>query len=486
MEDSLLTTRQLLTAVNGKLVGAPKKDDVFFLTVETDSRNVKPKTFCMFVPLVGEFQDGHKYIPDVLEKDASVILLNESEYEKNVQKYEEFARKYPKTFFVRVKNTLHALQDAAECYVCNRFKNMIRVSITGSNGKTTTKEMLVSVCKEHFGAKNVAYTKGNFNSETGLPLSVFRWSGKEKIGIFEMGMNRENEIGEISKILKSEFGIITNIGTAHIGILGSREKIAAEKRKSFDYIQKNGATFVNASDEFADFCTSDVKGEVIKFGRGVWEEKNGVCFLEDKGLYGTLFTVDGIEILLPIPGEYNYINALGVIACAKKLGITAQEIKRGLENFAAVSGRMEIKLVELKNGKKVSVIEDCYNANFDSMSMAIDFCDELKKVGKKIFVLADMKELGNSSKTMHENVGWKLNEVHPDFVFLVGTEMKAAYEILDNKDNALLFECSNEKTFSEIADKICKIAKDGDVILLKGSHSMELEKLVPMLQKESE
>ena len=97
-----------------------------------------------------------------------------------------------------------------------------------------------------------------------------------------------------------------------------------------------------------------------------------------------------------------------------------------------------------------------------------------------------MKELGNSSKTMHENVGRKLNEVHPDFVFLVGTEMKAAYEILDNKDNALLFECSSEKTFSEIADKICKIAKDGDVILLKGSHSMELEKLVPMLQKESE
>lgn len=475
---TLLTKSQLLNAVHGTQIG---NADCFFDDVQTDSRNVSEDKKCMFVPLVGEFQNGHKYIPSVLAKGASVVLLNKSEYEENKALYDEMAASNPAVCFVAVENTLHGLQDAAEAYVEEKCQHMVKVSITGSSGKTTTKEMMVAVAKAHFGDDAVAYTKGNFNSETGLPLSVFKIRGDEKIGIFEMGMNRVNEIQEISKVWKSQYGIITNIGTAHIGILGSRENIAKEKRKSLDYIPANGAAFVGEADSFADYCTENVKGKTVKFGKAVSEQVSGVKFIADKGLFGSVFTVDGLTVNLPLSGEYNFINALSVIACAKEIGITASEIKAGLENVAAMAGRMETKQVVLKNKKKAILIKDCYNANLDSMLKVIEFCNSLKEIGKKIFVLADMKELGSESKKSHTAIGQALNKVLPDYAFLIGPEMKAGYEVISEKKNAFWYEDKGNKTFEDISSKINDVADENDVIVLKGSHSMELEKLVPLL-----
>ena len=361
---------------------------------------------------------------------------------------------------------------------------MILVSITGSSGKTTTKEMMVSVAKAHFGDAGVAYTYGNLNSETGLPLSVFKIRGDEKIGIFEMGMNRVNEIGEISKVLKSRFGIITNIGTAHIGILGSQKNIALEKRKSFAYIPANGAAVVGADDPFADFCTEGVSGKVVKFGRNIPASESGVRFVEDKGLFGTDFELDGLPVHLPLSGSYNYLNALSVIACAKEIGIPSSDIKKGLEAVASLSGRMEVKECKLVNGKKIVLIKDCYNANLDSMMKVIDFCGELKNVGKKIFVLADMKELGAESEKSHEAIGRRISEVCPEDVYLVGPEMKVAVKAAaegQGSINVKWFNESSDKNFETIASDINLLAGDNDVILLKGSHSMQLEKLVPLL-----
>jgi UDP-N-acetylmuramoyl-tripeptide--D-alanyl-D-alanine ligase len=481
--ESLLTKEELLNAVKGTQIGSALCS---FNDVQTDSRNVTSEKPCMFVPLVGEFQNGHKYIPSVLtaDKKASVILLNDSEYQNDSALYEKLATENPDVCFVRVENTLHALQDAAESYVAKKCRNMILVSITGSSGKTTTKEMMVSVAKAHFGHAGVAYTYGNLNSETGLPLSVFKIRGDEKIGIFEMGMNRVNEIGEISKVLKSRFGIITNIGTAHIGILGSQKNIAEEKRKSFAYIPSNGAAVVGADDPFADFCTEGVKGKIVKFGRNVPAEISGVRFVEDKGLFGTDFELDGLPVHLPLSGSYNYLNALSVIACAKEIGIPSEDIKKGLEAVASLSGRMEVSETKLISGKKIILIKDCYNANLDSMMKVIDFCGELKNVGKKIFVLADMKELGAESKKSHEAIGRRISEVGAELVYLVGPEMKAAEEVCwkgQNKISVKWFNESNDKNFETIAGDINLLAGDKDVILLKGSHSMQLEKLVPLL-----
>lgn len=479
MSNTLLTLQELLSGTKGTLIGA--RENCEFTSVQTDSRNVVNGT--LFVPLVGEFQNGHKYIPQALEKGATVVLLNNSEFDANKDLYQKLADENPDVAFVIVENTLHGLQDAAEAYV-SKFPGLTKISITGSCGKTTTKEMLVSVFKAKYGDK-VVYTQGNFNSETGLPLSVFNIRANHEIGIFEMGMNRVDEIGEISKVLKSQYGIITNIGTAHIGILGSRENIATEKRKSFNYIPAKGAAFVPVDDDFASFCTKNVAGKVVKFGRDVPEKKDGVIFIEDNGLFGTKFSLEGVEINLPLSGEYNYQNALGVVACARELGLTPDEIKQGLENMAAVSGRMESKKITLKNGAEVILIKDCYNANPDSMSKVIDFCGTLKNVGKKIFVLGDMKELGAVSETAHTEIGKKVAEEENCFTIFVGSDMEAAYKVACNGKSECMWEAENNAdAFAKLADKINTIAKAGDVILLKGSHSMALENLIPEMVKE--
>lgn len=473
MKESLMTLKELLSSVHGKLIG--NSTECFFTNVATDSRQVVKNT--MFVPLVGDFQDGHKYIPNAIKSGASVVLINHSEYKKNSLIYDEFVKENHSLVIICVENTLHGLQDAAEGYV-EKFPNLTKISITGSSGKTTTKEMLVSVAKIHFG-DSVVFTKGNFNSETGLPLSVFQIRKNHKIGIFEMGMNRVGEIGEISKVLKSQFGIITNIGTAHIGILGSKKNIAQEKRKSFNYIPENGAVFVPFDDEFADFCTENVKGKIIKFP----SENDGVKFLKDNGLFGTDFLLDGIEINLHLSGNYNYKNALSVIACAKELGISAEEIKIGLENVCSVSGRMEICKLDFPNKKNIMLIKDCYNANPDSMKNAIDFCSNLKNVNKRIYILADMKELGEKSVFEHQEIGKKIKASNFDFVYLVGNEIGEAYKILNEYENVKWFSEKTDEIFEKIADEVNKNLTDYDVILLKGSHSMELEKLVPLIEK---
>ena len=487
IKTSLLSLDALLSAVNGTIAGT-ERSDFGFSYVVTDSRFVSAGA--MFVPLIGETQNGHKYIPQAIDAGATVVLANKSDYEQNNSFYKELesAGKLAAITLILVENTLYALQAAAKAYAQKVAQNMIRVSITGSSGKTTTKEMLVSVCKKHFGDDAVAYTKGNFNSETGLPLSMFQIKGDEKIGIFEMGMNRKNEIGEISNVWQSQYGIITNIGTAHIGILGSRQNIAEEKRKSFDYIPQTGAVFVPVDDDFADFCTEKVRGKVVKFGRTVSSGQNGVTFIEDLGLNGTKFSVDGVEITLPLAGEYNYQNALGVIALAKEIGISAQEIKAGLEGVAAISGRMDIKQITLKNGAKVNAVCDFYNANLDSMEKVIDFCSKQSNFEQKIFVLADMKELGVESFKSHTQIGKDIAATDATLVILAGPEMKAACDILEReKDvagrNVLYFENNDDAFYEAAASKILAFVKSDALILFKGSHSMALEKLLPLIQE---
>ena len=487
IKTSLLSLDALLSAVNGTIAGTARSDFGFSYVV-TDSRFVSAGA--MFVPLIGETQNGHKYIPQAIDAGATVVLANKSDYEQNNSFYKELesAGKLAAITLILVENTLYALQAAAKAYAQKVAQNMIRVSITGSSGKTTTKEMLVSVCKKHFGDDAVAYTKGNFNSETGLPLSMFQIKGDEKIGIFEMGMNRKNEIGEISNVWQSQYGIITNIGTAHIGILGSRQNIAEEKRKSFDYIPQTGAAFVPVDDDFADFCTEKVRGKVVKFGRTVSSGQNGVTFIEDLGLNGTKFSVDGVEITLPLAGEYNYQNALGVIALAKEIGISAQEIKAGLEGVAAISGRMDIKQITLKNGAKVNAVCDFYNANLDSMEKVIDFCSKQSNFEQKIFVLADMKELGAASFKSHTQIGKDIAATDATLVILAGPEMKAACDILEKeKDvagrNVLYFENNDDAFYEAAASKILAFVKSDALILFKGSHSMALEKLLPLIQE---
>lgn len=481
MKISLLNLNEILSAVDGKFVGNEKnKAEFAFSSVTTDSRNVSDGS--LFVPLIGQNQDGHKYIPSAVEKDASVIFVAENEYNSEPEKYYSLAEKNPSLSFIVVKNTLKALQDAAAAYV-DKFPSLIKVGVTGSSGKTTTKEMVVSVLKQKF---NVVYTQGNFNSETGLPLSVFNIRAEHEVGVFEMGMNRKDEIGEIAAVLKPKYALITNIGTAHIGILGSRKNIAIEKRKIFKYIPQDGVAFIPAEDDFAEFLGENVCGSIVCYGDSVPEEKSGAKYVEDLGLEGTEFSLDGIKIHLKNPGIYNYRNALGACALGKTLGLSAEQIKNGLENVDSVNGRMETSRIFLKNGANVMLIKDCYNANPDSMLSVLDFCSSLKNVNEKIYVLGDMLELGEKSASEHEKVALKAASSNPKLVILVGKEMKSGFVALEKNGlkNAKYIEQHDENAIEQAGKEILMAAKNDDVVLIKASRGIALERIVSVISGE--
>lgn len=472
--ESLLSFDELLESVYGTYIGFARSNESFsFTSVTTDSRTVKPGS--LFVPLIGESQDGHKYIPAALEAGASVIFVTKSVYDENPSVYMSLASDNLDKTFIAVENNMTALQDAARAYV-QKFPKLIKIGITGSSGKTTTKEILASILRQKY---NVVATQGNFNSETGLPLSVFNIRPEHEVGIFEMGMNREGEIGEIARVLAPNYAIITNIGNAHIGILGSRENIAKEKRKIFSYIKEDGAAFVPDEDDFVNFISEGVKGKVVRFGKNVPEEKSGVAFISNDGLEGTRFSVDGIKTRLNFPGIYNYTNALSCVALAKALGLDAKQICAGIEAAKPLSGRSSAVVVNTKKdskgaGKKVMLMYDCYNANPDSMEKAINLCGSLEIKGRMIFVLGDMKELGEKSAEEHSRIGALATLCKPNLIVFVGPEME------NGAKAAKLSGFTNIRYFSsadvdEVSSFILDYVNDDDFILFKASHSMNFD-----------
>lgn len=476
---SLLKFSELVVAVGGNVLPYSGNEEIVFTSVATDSRNVIPGA--LFVPLIGEFQDGHRYIPEALKKGASIVFIAESEYAKNTDAYKDLA--YARhTAFITVPNTLAALQNAASAYV-RQFQNLIRIGITGSSGKTTTKEIAAAILRQKY---RVVCNEGNLNSETGLPLSVFKIRDDTEIGLFEMGMNRRNEIGEIAAVLRPQYAVITNIGTAHIGILGSRQNIADEKKKIFSYIDKNGAAFIPVKDDFAEFLASGVNGRIVYYGTDPSDAAVcGIRFIKDKGIEGTVFSVDGIEITLPLPGKYNYSNAVAAVSLTRCLGVDPVQIKKGIECIEPLTGRGKISHISL-NGRTLTLFEDCYNANPDSLSKTLEFCASIP--GRKIFVLGDMLELGTASHEAHGAIVKLASgflEKTGGMLILVGNEMKTAAEsgILPEGVDVVSFALHDDETITSIAELIYKSAFDGDFILLKGSHGIGLERVAVRLEE---
>ena len=475
-EKSLLTFETLVHAVGGKRIGKGGESKLCFTSVATDSRNVRRNS--LFIPLIGQNQDGHKFIGQALSAGACAVFVTKSVYENSSREYDSLAEKNPDKFFIAVENNLRALQDAARAYA-EKFPSLIKIGITGSSGKTTTKEILSSVLSQKF---RVVSTLGNLNSESGLPLSVFEIRREHEAGVFEMGMNRENEIAEIASVLRPNLAIVTNVGTAHIGILKTREKIAAEKKNIFSYVTESGAAFIPEDDAFADFLGMSVHGKVVRFGENS-AKKFGVEFLEDLGIDGTRFKVDGIETCLKIPGRHNFQNALSCVALAKELGLSAREIVRGIENVKLPEGRSQVKEMRVKGGARIFLMQDCYNANPESMKKALEFCSALKISGRKFLALGDMKELGGHSEEEHARVGEAAARCGSSFVFFAGSEMRAAFDAAkkfcakSSCEVSMRYFSGEENYIREICRAILAEIRDDDFLLLKASHSMEFEKI---------
>ncbi|GHU02946.1 UDP-N-acetylmuramoyl-tripeptide--D-alanyl-D-alanine ligase [Spirochaetia bacterium] len=436
-----------------------------FSSVSIDSRKVSSGG--LFVALQGTATDGHRYVEQALKAGASGVLVSRYALDDPSFRLETLAKNAGAVLLV-ADDSLRGLQDLARCYL-EKFPALITVGVTGSSGKTTTKEIAAAIIREE---KSVVMNPGNLNSETGLPLSIFNIRPNHEIGIFEMGMNRRGEIAELAGILKPRIALITNIGSAHIGILGSKRAIAEEKKNIFSQFSGGETALIPLNEEYREFLAEGIRGRAVNYGAELFPEWGGA---KDLGLDGSEIIWEGKAVRFALPGKHNLENAAAAIAIAREIGISAGAMVRGLSSVKALFGRSEVIPGD------VTVIQDCYNANPESTAQALDFCDGLDWKGRRVYVIGSMLELGAVSAEAHGGIGRRLASSEADMVYLYGEETKPAVEALEQSpetDEIPFFYTDN---ILELSRALSGFVKPGDLVLLKGSRGCALEELGGLL-----
>jgi UDP-N-acetylmuramoyl-tripeptide--D-alanyl-D-alanine ligase len=461
MDPILMNFDELAQAAGARLFPG-RGEGEGFSSVSIDSRKIKEGA--LFVALAGARADGHSFAEDAFRAGACAVMAEEPGAE--LFNLYRLAREWGRTLAV-VGDTLRGLQDAAAFYL-DKFPRLLRVGVTGSSGKTTTKEIAAAMIR---GEKKVVMNSGNLNSETGLPLSVFNVRGEHEVGIFEAGMNRRGEIGELARVLKPHVALITNIGSAHIGIVGSKTLIAEEKKDFFSCFTGTETALIPADDEYADFLAGDVRGKV-RFYRP--EEFPELGEIRDLGLEGAEIDWEGEKVRFSLPGRFNLKNLLAAAAIAREIPVTSASVRRGLESMKPLFGRSEILT------GKTTVIRDCYNSNPESLEAAVDFCDNLSWPGRRVYVIGAMFELGKEAEGAHRKMGYILSDSIAERIFLYGAETEAAAAVLASMEIPFFCTGSMEELKSVLEDYI----RPGDLVLLKGSRACALEELTPLLLEE--
>lgn len=362
---------------------------------------------------------------------------------------------------ILVRDPLAALQ-ALATERRRRAGGLLRIGITGSSGKTTTKECLAAALGK---TAKVAMNPGNLNSDIGLSLSMFGIPAEAEIGVFEMGMNRRGEIRELAAIYEPDYALVTNIGTAHIGLLGSRDAIAAEKKEIFGRFDGRQVGFVPESDDYRDFLRSGARGEMLDFGP---RTTAGFAGARDLGLEGWELDWSGRRFRFPLVGRHNLSNCLGALAVAARLGADPGLVAEGLAEAKPLFGRSEI----LRG--RVTLIRDCYNANPDSCEAALDFCDAATWAGRRLYVLGAMRELGEESESAHRAVGARAGRSRADALFVFGEEARPLYEAA--LEAGFAGPISFETDIDALRAGLKRVAREGDLVLLKASRGLALER----------
>jgi UDP-N-acetylmuramoyl-tripeptide--D-alanyl-D-alanine ligase len=437
--------------------------------VVVDSRAVTPDV--LFVALPGDKVDGHDFIEDALCKGASCILASSGRVSGVKTRLANMAGNVLEhACLVFVEELLRALQLLAKDYR-KRMRNLIRIGVTGSSGKTTTKECIGAALAPVYPHGALIMNEGNLNSDIGLALSMFAIRPEHRIGVFEMGMNRVGEMDELDEIYEPDLAVITNIGTAHIGIIGSRQKIAIEKKKIFSRFTGNQIGIVWENDDFKDFLKSDLKGRAVEYGL---HATKGLQKVDDLGLSGWRISWMNQTIHFPLPGKHNLNNALAALSVVSELEVDPALAAKGLESVKPLFGRSEIF------EGRIALIQDCYNANPDSMAAALDFVDGLEWGKRKVCILGSMLELGNSSEREHRNLGKRVAESSIEAAFFFGDDARFAYEealkttaTSPLKSRAVFYTSDMDELKKAVLDYL----RQGDLVLVKGSRGMALERL---------
>ena len=447
----ILSINDIVKATSGKIICGSDKGVIHAIT--TDSRQADKDV--LFIPLKGERADGHDYIPSALDKGAVSISEREIDSDKTV---------------IKVADTRLALGDIARYY---KAKYVVpNVSITGSVGKTTTKDLVYAVIAEKYKTHK---TPNNFNNDIGVPLTVFGIEKEHEAAVIEMGMNHFGEISHLAGIVKPDVAIITNIGMSHIENLGSQEGIFKAKMEITENFTEANTLIVNGDDKFLGNI-SDTPYKLVKFGMS---DTNDVYAkdIENKGLSGMDFTVvhpDGeFRCSLKQPGEHNIYNALAAVCAGLNMGLAECEIARGIENCVYTSSRLEISE---HNG--MEIINDCYNSSPDSVRAALRVMANTLK-SRKVAVLGDILEMGEYAKDAHFDLGKTVKDMGIDFLITAGSNAKY---IADGAKSLGMENVVSYTTTDELVSDINNLVKPDDCILVKASHGMEFYKVTEAIK----
>ncbi len=459
-----LTFQEIVAATKGSAFGLSEKELARRIQgVSIDSRQVQPGD--LFFALRGERYDAHTFLSDVISKKGVAAVVDRRWAQKN-------RARFPNAHLIVVNNTLEALQETAAFYR-SKFRIPV-VAVTGSNGKTTTKEMTAAVLTQK---KRVLKNAGNLNNHIGLPLTLFQLTHETEIAVVEMGANHFGEIARLCEIAQPDFGLITNIGAAHLQYFGSLQNVARAKAELFEYLSRqNGLAFVNLDDplvskiaekrkriwSFAFSKDADVRGDWVRLDS--WGQP--------------VFKISGTEIRLNVPGNHQAQNALAAAAVGLFFNLPLEDVKKGLESFRGVSKRMEL----VETGE-ILILNDSYNANLNSMEQALKTLAHIRhqRGGRAIAVLGDMLELGAESEKNHRRVGEWVAETGVSFLLTFGNEARAIHETALRKGVAQAVHFDKK---ADLQKFLANLLRGGDLVLVKGSRGMEMETIVDFLRRE--
>lgn len=424
--------------------------------VVIDSRKIEEDG--VFIATKGERADGHDFIPQMKEKGALAVVCEKIPDDCGVP-------------YILVKDSFQALKDIAEYY--RQQLTIPIVGITGSVGKTSTKEMIAGVLSEGF---RTLKTEGNFNNEIGLPLTVLQIRQEHEAAVLEMGISDFGEMHRLSKIAKPDICVMTNIGQCHLENLGSREGILKAKSEIFDFMNPEGHIFVNGDDDMLLKVKAKENRRIARFGLDSSNEiyASGVI---NKGLLGSQAMIhmdlEVFPVTISIPGAHMVYNALAAAAVGKCLGLKKEQIQSGIAKVEAVGGRSHV--ISLPS---CVVIDDCYNANPVSMKAALDLLS--MALTRKVAILGDMFELGEEEKKLHAEVGRYAMEKAVEVLICAGRLSEHMYKAACEKNSGS--QIYYFETRDEMLMNLKKILQPGDSILVKASHGMQFEKVVEFLQ----
>lgn len=464
--------RELIKAVSGKIIQGDQ--DYSINKISIDSRTLIPGD--LFFAIIGPSFDGHDFIIEAFNKGAvgAVIcksvssLLQSEEIDKN-------------KVIVEVKDTLSALQDWSKHYR-DKFKTF-NICVTGSNGKTTTKEIIAHILSQEV---SLLKTSGNYNNEIGIPLTLLQLNKSHKILVVEMGMRGLGEIKTLANFIPPDLAVITNIGEAHIGLLGSKDNIFKAKSELLQSLDKDGIAIINRDDPYFFKMWEIVKYKKI-YTFGIENKSDIVArnirMVSDKGMRFTLEMKNdkSREIYFPLLGRYNIYNVLAAVAVAFALGIELDLIERRLSSFKPLD--MHMQLSNFYNG--IKILNDSYNASPISVKSALETLAEAAQNNRKIAILGDMLELGEKSDFYHKEIGKEVVKLSIDILITVGEGGKIIAQ--SSKDEGMAKEQvfsfkKNEK--KNLAKKLLNLIKPGNFVLLKGSREMKMEDILEFWQKE--